>query len=90
MANREQIKDKKSRFQSETPKVGYYSKAKHLLGSKQIPANNFAFSFDSQIQSSALPGGVPGISPPPVVVVNYMVTELNNQLITEGNDNIIT
>lgn len=79
---------KTSRLQATITGSGYYTTIKHLNSGVSFP-NKALGSFNSQVVPTILPGTPVGISAAPVEI-SYVLSELDEPIITEDNNNIIT
>lgn len=73
-----------SQFKAQVPRIGYYVFTKHLNSDEDL-ANNFLFSFDSQVYPTILAGTaqfVPNYT-------QYLITEFGLRILTENDYNII-
>lgn len=80
---------KTSELQPVINESGYYTQKRHIRSA--IPfSDRFIFSFDSQINPTILPGNLLGLSKSQVPIeVSYMLSELNEPLMSEDNNNLI-
>lgn len=79
---------KTSRLQPIISGSGYYTNMKHLKNGTSFP-NRFVSSFNSQVNPTILPGFTGGGTGGPVVETSYVLSELDEPIITEDDNNLI-
>lgn len=84
------IIQKRSSLQPVLSGSGYYTRRVHLRGTTPF-ANRFIGSFDSQVNPTILPGAIidNNQSTPTPIEIDYILSESNDILITEDNNNLI-
>lgn len=79
---------KKSRLQPTISGSGYYTSMKHLNNGPSF-ANRFLGSFNSQVNPTILPGFTGAEESTPIIETSYVLSELDEPIITEDDNNLI-
>jgi len=78
---------KTSRLQANITGSGYYSKIKTSRGTSF--SNTFVSSFNSQVNPTILPGSIQGSQVPTPIEISYILSELDESMLTEDSNNLI-